>query len=121
MLCAEHAAARDGRRLLEEHHVAGRVNRDATVTIPANLHAVLTFNQQTSWPLELLRNPSANPLARAGASIRGSRETTEATGSKFLRPTEDELADVDAFLRDRHGEAWFAEFEAWREAKRHDP
>jgi hypothetical protein len=119
-MCAEHAAARDGRSLREHHHIAGRHNRGATAPIPANSHATLTFLQQASWPTELLRNPKANPLLRAAASIRGSRETAEVINAKILAPTETDLLELSEFLREQLGEDWAAHFAAWREAKHDD-
>lgn len=117
VLCAEHAAARDGRSLHEDHHIAGRHNRAATAPIPVNGHAVLTFLQQSAWPTQLLRNPTADPLLRAAASIRGSRETAEIINAKILAPTEAELLQLSEFLCEQLGEDWVARFAAWREVK----
>jgi hypothetical protein len=119
ILCAEHAAADKRRRPFERHHIAGRHNRDATVWLPANWHSVLTFMQQTSWGL--LRNPRADPLVRAAASIRGTRETIEVVQSEVLGPTEDELLDLDAFLNEKLGTGWSVEFAAWRESRNDAP
>jgi hypothetical protein len=119
VLCAEHAAARDGRSPNEDHHIAGRRNRGATALITANSHAALTFLQQTAWPIEVLRNPKADPLLRAAASIRGSRETAEVINAKIMAPTETDLLQLSKFLREQLGEDWVARFEAWREAE-HD-
>ena len=120
ILCAEHLAARGGRRLLECHHIAGRHNRAATAWLPANCHAVLTFMQQTAWPIELLRNPRADPLLRAAASIRGSHQTMAVVLTKILAPTEDELLDLHSYLSEVLGDDWPAAFAAWRESRRID-
>jgi hypothetical protein len=117
VLCAEHAAARDGRSPSEDHHIAGRRNHGATAPIPANSHAALTFLQQTAWPAELLRNPKADPLLRAAASIRGSRETAEVINAKIMAPIETDLLQLSKFLREQLGEDWAARFAAWREAE----
>jgi hypothetical protein len=45
-LCAEHAAIRQGRRSIEEHHVAGRRYSAVTIFVPLNLHRRLTVMQR---------------------------------------------------------------------------
>jgi hypothetical protein len=46
ILCAEHAAIRQGKSPLEEHHVAGWRYSAVTMMIPANLHRRLTALQR---------------------------------------------------------------------------
>lgn len=114
ILCAEHRAEADGRRSIEEHHVAGQHNSPATAWLPANRHAVLTFKQQTAWPTELLRNPDGDPLLRLEAGIRGSRETITEIVDGILAPTEAELRDHRDFLAATFGPDWAATFQRWR-------
>jgi hypothetical protein len=45
-LCAEHAAIRQGRSPIEEHHVAGRRYSAVTIFVPLNLHRRLTVLQR---------------------------------------------------------------------------
>lgn len=46
ILCAEHAAIRQGKSPIEEHHVAGKRYSAVTIWIPANLHRRLTIMQR---------------------------------------------------------------------------
>lgn len=46
ILCAEHAAIRQGRSAIEEHHVAGRRYSAVTIFVPLNLHRRLTAMQR---------------------------------------------------------------------------
>jgi hypothetical protein len=46
ILCAEHAAIRQGRSPFEEHHVAGRRYSAVTIFVPLNLHRRLTVMQR---------------------------------------------------------------------------
>jgi hypothetical protein len=45
ILCADHAAIRQGRSPIEEHHVAGWRYSAITLLVPANLHRRLTALQ----------------------------------------------------------------------------
>lgn len=46
ILCAEHAAIRQGRSPIEEHHVAGRRYSAVTILVPLNVHRRLTVAQR---------------------------------------------------------------------------
>jgi hypothetical protein len=46
ILCADHAAIRQGKSPLEEHHVAGWRYSAVTIFIPANMHRRLTAMQR---------------------------------------------------------------------------
>ena len=113
LLCAEHRAELDGRRPTEAHHVAGRHNSSATVELPGNRHAVLTFMQQTGWRAELLRNPDGDPLVRLEAAIRGSREAIAVVLDGVLAPTEAEIARLSDFLMATIGPDWHTTFRQW--------
>lgn len=119
IVCAEHAADRDGRSWLEAHHLAGRRNAPVTVWLPANWHARMTHRQQTAWRRELLRNPRADPLLRAEALLRGSRETVAVVLDEGLGPLETELADLRDYLVERIAPDWPVDFVAWLEGRRH--
>ncbi|MHB8459731.1 MAG: hypothetical protein ACYDAK_02945 [Candidatus Limnocylindrales bacterium] len=114
ILCADHRAEIDGRRSIEEHHVAGQHNSPATAWLPANRHAVLTFMQQTAWRTELLRNPDVDPLLCLEAAVRGSRETIGEILDGVLAPIEAELRDQRAFLAATFGPDWCTAYQRWR-------
>lgn len=46
ILCADHAAIRQGKSAIEEHHVAGWRYSSVTIYVPANLHRRLTALQR---------------------------------------------------------------------------
>lgn len=117
VLCAEHQADAEGDAWLEGHHVAGRHNDPTEVWLPANWHAIMTSEQQTAWPRELLRNPDGDPLLRTIARVRGSRETIGTILERALAPIEREDADLHDYLDERLGPGWVAGFAAWRVAR----
>ena len=99
--------------MVEEHHVAGRRNSDATVWLPANRHARLTFLQQSGWRSGLLRNPDDDFLLRLEAAVRGSRETIAVVLDGVLAPTEAEIASLHDFLVATLGPDWNEIFRRW--------
>lgn len=121
ILCAEHRAMLDGRRPVEEHHVAGRHNGPATAWLLGNDHAILTFLQQSGWRTELLRNPDGDPLLRLEAAIRGSRQTLSVVLERALAPTEGEIRDLRDFLIATQGPDWATAFRAWLADRSHAP
>ena len=93
--------------------MAGRHNSSATVQLPGNRHAVLTFMEQTGWRTELLRNPDSDLLLRLEAAVRGSRETIADVLDGVLAPTEAEIASLHAFLVATIGPDWHTTFQRW--------
>ena len=113
VLCAEHRAAAAGRARSELHHVAGRRNSHVVVPLLGNWHAQLS-HEQMGWPPELLRNPEADPLLRAIAAVRGSRETTTVILDEVLGPLEFELSNLRDFLADAAGPDWITTYRVWK-------
>jgi len=46
ILCSEHAAIRQVKSPIEEHHIAGRRYSAVTIFVPANVHRLLTAMQR---------------------------------------------------------------------------
>ncbi len=62
-VCRECTAKRHGSSPIERHHVLGKLNDPATVTLPANDHEELSAMQER-WP-DLLRNGDGPELSLA--------------------------------------------------------
>ena len=109
--CTEHEARRHGRPWLQAHHPPGQHNDPRTVLLPANYHAIPSELQHL-WPRETLRNPDGSPLLRAAALTRGLLDTLYLV-MVIASEVPVLLEQLDAFLRERLGERWWDEFQAW--------
>jgi hypothetical protein len=76
-VCFECKSRGDGKNTTEEHHVAGRANSSITISIPLNIHRLLSIDQ-CDWPQDVLRNPDGSPLLMAAGCILGFIDLTNA-------------------------------------------
>jgi hypothetical protein len=63
VLCSEHAAIRQGKSPIEEHHVAGWRYSAVTIFVPANLHRRLTAMQRVRAYARRRRGSGETPAA----------------------------------------------------------
>ena len=68
VLCREHLCMLRGISPVENHHPEGQANSPETITIPANVHAVLTA-LQNQWS-EILRYPSNDPAVQIARRLK---------------------------------------------------
>jgi hypothetical protein len=106
ILCREHLADCCGAGWLEAHHLAGRRNDSATVSIPANDHGVLTASQSL-WPRATLRNPEGSPLIQAAASIRGWLDVLQVIIERTVGWIPAFLETLDKSLAEQRGPGWW--------------
>ncbi len=74
-VCRECLNILQGLSTFESHHPEKRINSPNTISIPANLHAVLTA-KQLKWP-ESLKTYSDDPLIQIARRIRVTRDYLE--------------------------------------------
>jgi hypothetical protein len=87
--CYECASAEEGRPTVEEHHVLGRTNDPAMVSIPGNLHRALS-DAQEDWPKATRYNRDGDQLRRIAAYLRARRDVA-AWEIEILEPYAQEL------------------------------
>ena len=73
--CREHLNMLRGLSIFESHHPEGRINSPVTVSIPANMHAILTA-KQLKWPGSL-KAYSDDPLIQIARRIRVTMDYLE--------------------------------------------
>lgn len=109
LLCANCQAALRKKRDTESHHVMGRNTGDLTVSITPNDHGILS-DYQYDWPKETLRNPTGSPLRIIAALLRGWIDMLELV-MQHARSWIHFLEELDPFLTERLGSAWWADLE----------
>jgi hypothetical protein len=106
LLCYACRRAQDGAASVEAHHLAGRRNSDYTLPLPANLHRVLSAQQQ-DWPEALRRNPDGSPLIALAAMLRGYLDLLHAALDRCIDALPDLLLQLDACLTQQCGDRWW--------------
>ena len=105
-LCQDCFAQRSDRSTIEQHHPAGAANFDHIVTLPANVHRILS-DKQNDWNRETLQNPEQDPLLRAAAAVRGFSETCKAMIDSLLYWVGEFLEQLSEWLCDERGSYWW--------------
>lgn len=118
IVCLACKRVSEGRRLCDDHHVAGRANHDLTVPIPVNGHRAVLSEAQYEWPKTTLQNPHRSPLLAAAACIRGFIDTVRYLLEELLAWIPGYLEGLDALLVDRLGSRWWSDTELVERAKR---
>ena len=111
MTCESCKRQKEGKRITDHHHVAGRANSPETIPVFVNDHRAILSVAQYQWPPETLRNPHGNPLLRASACIRGFTDTLYYLIDKFLLWIPEFLETLNAFLTKKLGPNWWADTE----------
>jgi hypothetical protein len=95
MLCSDCHLIAQGRRPVQQHHVAG-LRRGPTLTIPANRHCLLSDRQQ-DWPRRLRLRPRS-PSHELEAYLRGLVEVIDEfdgwPGATFTPPPDEHVLTV---------------------------
>ncbi|HEV3334761.1 MAG TPA: hypothetical protein VG096_27425 [Bryobacteraceae bacterium] len=86
MICAACKRKREGKSVLDDHHVRAAANGPETLPVPVNDHRARLSIDQYDWPKDTLENPTANTLLAAAASIRGHINTNLYLTEKLLKP-----------------------------------
>jgi hypothetical protein len=69
---------------MERHHIAGENNNRLTISIPANLHRVLS-ERQYDWPQRMLENPEGNSLIEIAGMLQGLIDVLDCLIDRCLR------------------------------------
>jgi hypothetical protein len=117
-LCTECRKESEGKTALEDHHMAGRANSDATIPVPANDHRAVLSEDQKDWPSETLGNPDGSPLLIAAACIRGFIDTILYLVEELLLWIADLLETLNRHMVEQHGPKWWLNTEVEKFARR---
>ena len=107
--CAACMRKKQGKSVLDAHHVAGKSNCAVTIPVPVNDHRADLSAAQHDWPQETLENPDGSPLLAAAACIRGFADTIFYLVEKLLLWIPEFLEALDAFLVQTRGQTWWAD------------
>jgi hypothetical protein len=83
--CVECDRLKRGESIMDRHHTAGRNNSPLTISIPANLHRILS-ERQYDWPKRMLENPDGDPLIKIAAMVQGFIDLQDCLLERCLRP-----------------------------------
>jgi hypothetical protein len=83
--CVECDRLKRGESVMDRHHIAGRNNSPLTISIPANLHRLLS-ERQYDWPQGMLENPDRHALIRIAAMLQGFIDLLDCLVDRCLRP-----------------------------------
>jgi hypothetical protein len=105
--CAECERRRRGRKLTDNHHVAGKANHKTRIPVPVNDHRALLSLDQMDWPKETFQNPDGSPLLASAARKRGFASTSVYLIERLLIPDAEMLEALDAYLVRTLGQKWW--------------
>jgi hypothetical protein len=78
---------------MDRHHIAGKNNSPLTISIPANLHRVLS-ERQYGWPKQMLENPDGDSLIEIAGIVQGFIDLLDCLLEKCLRPIPEMLMQI---------------------------
>lgn len=70
---------------MDRHHIAGENNSPLTISIPANLHRLLS-ERQYDWPRRMLENPDGDLLIEVAGMVQGFIDLMDCLLDRCLRP-----------------------------------
>jgi hypothetical protein len=83
--CVECDRLKRGKSIMDRHHIAGRNNNPLTISIPANLHRLLS-ERQYDWPKQMLENSEGNLLIEIAGKSQGFIDLLDCLLDRCLRP-----------------------------------
>lgn len=107
IVCAKCQRLQAGKNPLDKHHVAGRNNHPATISVPVNDHRAILSAAQYEWPKDMLQNPENSPVMAAAACIRGAVDTIKYVLDTLLSWIVDALRVLDGYLSEKLGPKWW--------------
>ncbi len=107
IVCAKCQRLQCGKNPLDKHHIAGKNNHSATISIPVNDHRTFLSEAQYEWPKDMLRNADSSPILAAAACIRGAVETINYILDRLLLWIVDLLHVLDSYLAQKLGRQWW--------------
>jgi hypothetical protein len=109
VMCAACTRKMKGRTTNDQHHIAGKNNHPATISIPVNDHRAQLSIDQMEWPKKTLENPDKSPLLAAAACIRGFVDMIIYLIQQMLDWISEMLEALDARLTAEWGDKWWLE------------
>ena len=112
--CGECDRTARGKTPFDHHHVAGKNNSCATVSVPVNDHRAELSAAQYDWPKDTLENKRRSPLVAAAGCIRGFVDFIYWLVRKLLGWIPPFLEAIDECLVKLFGSQWWTspEFKA---------
>jgi len=95
--------------VIEQDHIAGRHNSEATFPLPGNAHRTKS-DRMRDWPRRTVQNTEGSPLLAAAACVRGWLDILW-TVAEFAERVPRLLEGLDAWLTERHGRKWWGDFD----------
>lgn len=111
--CAECVRTKQGKTIMDNHHVAGKANSPVTIPIPVNDHRARLSVDQYDWPKRTRENPNRSPLLAAAACIRGFINTVVYLMESVLSWIAELLETLDEILIEKWGSKWWLNSQ-WR-------
>ena len=105
--CMQCNRRRQGRRIVDLHHVAGEANDPTTIPVFANDHAADLSERQRDWPRNTLENPHGDPALRGAACVRGVADMAHYLFDKALLWVAELLEAISDFMISKFGPEWF--------------
>jgi hypothetical protein len=118
IICAECKRKKEGKTMIDKHHVAGKANSRVTIPVPTNDHRARLSSDQEDWPAKTQENPSASPLLAAAGCIRGFTDTAIYLIESLLHWIAGMLELLDSYLEQRLGSRWWRDTDVERLAER---
>lgn len=113
-LCLTCCASKNGKRVTERHHLAGKANSPVAVEIPVSDHRTLS-EAQYEWPARTLRNPDGSPLRAIAGSLRGVADFVGDLVVAFIQRLAEFAEEIDTWLCERYGLWWKGgPFDRWQ-------
>lgn len=118
-VCHECERKREGKTIMDDHHVFGESNNPTTIPVPVNDHRAELNVAQYDWPKQTRENPDLSPLLAAAASLRGFIDTVLYLIKKGVLWIADMLEKLDVYLVKKFGTKWWIGTELEQFAPKH--
>ena len=105
--CAECQRKARGQSSLDAHHVGGKSNSEARISVGVNDHRARLTPAQQDWPPKTLENLHRSPVLALAASNRGFIDAHDYLIEKLLYRSPEMLEALDAFLAEKLGPKWW--------------
>ena len=106
-MCHRCKRAKEGKTIMDNHHVFATANSPITLPTPVNDHRAELSVAQYDWPNRTLENPDGSPLLAAAGTIRGFIDYIHYLIDKGLAWVVRMLEAADAFLTKQLGPKWW--------------
>lgn len=106
-ICFECQRRKQGRSVMDAHHVAAEANSPVTIPVPVNDHRAELSERQNDWPKETLENRDGSPLLAGAGRNRGFIDTERYLAETQLLQNAEMLETLNAFLVEKFGPKWW--------------